>query len=104
MTHKEMVNKVDVYISFEDHQKLLDEDCFLPVFHYPYHHSTIPGELGRIEFAGGFTIYFHGKKYAVNADVILNLLEEVVAIGSSLPENGIMKLKQIVKFLKENRG
>lgn len=103
MTHKEMVNKVDVYISNEDHKKLLERTDFLPVFYYPYHHTTIPGELGNIEFSDGFTIYFHIKKIAINPNVILNLLEEIHAIGSAMPAQGIEKLKQVIRFLKENR-
>lgn len=42
------------------------------------------------------------KVKKVNAGIILNLLEEIYVIGSILPEQGIMKLKQIIAFLKEN--
>jgi len=102
MSHKETVNKVDVYISNGEYKKLLNSVDFLPTFLYPYHHQTAPGELGRITLENGFTIYFHIKKIAINPDVILNLLEEIHAIGSAMPAHGIEKLKQVIRFLKEN--
>ena len=94
--------RVDVYVKNNMHPILNEDVDFLNVFHYSKHDLPGPFELGKIELLNGLTIHFHQKRPSVNAMVMLTLLEEIYAIGSTLPKSGIEKLSQVIKFLKEH--
>lgn len=92
---------IDCFITIREFERLNRFVDFLPCHQYQSSDSPAKGELGKIGIMGGPIIRFHLKKTAINPTVLLNLLEEVEAIGSTRPQEAMQNLKNVIKFLKE---
>ena len=91
---------IDCLITPRDYDRIRRYVDFLEVCHYPTGDIPMKNELGKIDIIGGPVKRFHPKKPSLDAKIMIWILEDIIGLGSTLPQAAILKLKDTLKTIK----